>query len=128
MRSFLTTLMMLVMLTPGLACSKTMCANMDAMAAQATEMPCHGEMADQSPEPGLMIAIDCAEVDLATADVPPTVKAPTDTVKIGFDLWGADQAHGLQVADARFIRGPPDKGLSHSSYPSVFLNTQRIRI
>ena len=53
MKSILTTLMMLVMLTPGLACAKTMCANMDAMAAQAEEMPCHGDMAEMDSEPGV---------------------------------------------------------------------------
>ena len=128
MRSILTTLMMLVMLTPGLACAKTMCANMDAMAAQAEDVPCHGEMAEMDIEPGVMIAIDCAKIDMASADPVPTIKAPTDTVQVGFAVWVAEEVHGLQIADARYIRGPPDKDFSQSTYPPIFLNTQRIRI
>lgn len=128
MRSFLATVMMFVMLTPGLACAKTMCANMDAMATQGEDMPCHGEMADMDSDPAVMIAIDCAKVDLASADPVPTIKAPADTAQLVLAFWAAEQLHGLQIADARFIRGPPDKGFSHSSYPSIFLNTQRIRI
>ncbi len=120
--------MMLVMLTPGLACAKTMCANMDAMAEQAAEMPCHGEMPEMDSEPGVMIAIDCAKVDMASADPVPTIKASTDTVKVGFAVWAVEQVQGLQVAEARFIRGPPDPDLTRSSYPPAYLNTQRIRI
>ena len=116
------------MLTPGLACAKTMCANMDAMAAQAEEMPCHGDMAEMDSEPGVMIAIDCAKVDMTSADPVPTIEAPTDMVQIDLAIWVAEQVHSLQVADARYIRGPPDRGFSHSTYPPIFLNTQRIRI
>ena len=128
MRSILTTLMMLVMLTPGLACAKTMCANMNAVAVQAEDMPCHGEMTEMDADPAIMIAIDCAKVDLAFADPVPTIKAPADTVHLGFATWAAEQVHGLQIAGARYIRGPPDTGFSYSTYPPIFLNTQRIRI
>ncbi len=128
MKSILTSLVMLVMLTPGLACAKTMCANMDAMVAQAEDVPCHGEMPEMDSDPAMMITIDCAKVDMVAADPLPIIKAPTDTVQIDLAIWVAEQVHGLRIVDARYIRGPPDKGFSQSTYPPIFLNTQRIRI
>lgn len=128
MKSILMTLMMLVMLTPGLACAQTMCANMDAMAEQIEDMPCHGEMADALAAPGVMIALDCAGIDLAKADGAASVKAPGSPEQIDYALAFNNMQSGVPSADDHLIRGPPPVRLGNLSYPAIYLGTQRIRI
>lgn len=117
------------MLTPGLACATTMCANMDVMADMVGETPCHEAVADRQDIDGIMIAIDCADVDLALADNPPQLSPPAiDTSSIDL-YWNEYLIASNVIADHGLaIRGPPDIRQFEPSYPPVYQTTQRIRL
>lgn len=125
MRKILLSLMMLVMLTPGMACGMALCAH-EAQAAPsaAGAMPCH----DSGSGNGVMLQNDCAKADLSMADAAAQVSKP-DLSGVFHAAW-ADipaGAHGILESSSAIIRGPPSFDAVALSYPPVFLTTLRIR-
>jgi hypothetical protein len=135
MKQFLFGFLMLVMLTPSLACAMTYCPMQQVQNASGgadmaqdmpRDMPCHNITAQRG---GPMLSLDCMGVDLFLNDVVSDVQplAALDVVSYGFiDLFDS-QASMLQ--NSRFIRGPPNEWaepLTHSS--AIILTTQRLRI
>jgi hypothetical protein len=130
MKNFLLTLLVFVMLTPGLACAKMMPHENahKAMAGMAKGMHCCPEPEHQS-DMGTMLFKDCAKIDLQYVGDSQLLEK-TDIVKaaLPYSLAQDRIAGNLVPSQARFIRGPPDPPEVFSSYPPIFLTTQRLRI
>ncbi|MBI4031894.1 MAG: hypothetical protein HY370_09475 [Proteobacteria bacterium] len=128
MRKFLLSLMMLVMLTPGMACGMAFCAHeAQAAAGDGNEMPCH-DAGGKSGAGGVMLQNDCAKADLSTADDAAQVGKPD--LSAGFHIAWADapvEPHGILKSSSAVIRGPPLFNAAAASWPPVFLTTLRIR-
>jgi hypothetical protein len=134
MRKYLLGFLMLVMLTPGLACGPFM--GMDkAQAAQPMQgmedCPGMGNMdgaqktsKDESP----MFFKDCLHVDLQSADHHADLKKP-DTGKTFFIAWvDIVSSYVFTPSDFHAIRGPPPDWPDLSeTQPSILLTTQRFR-
>ena len=129
MKKFLLTLLVFVMLTPGLACAGVM-GNAKphmAMAGMAKEMPCCPK-SDQKSDMGGMLLKDCAKIDLQHVGDSLLLKK-VDVVKISPYILPQDLiAVNFEPSQALSIRGPPDPPEIFRSYPPIFLTTQRLRI
>lgn len=137
MRKFLAALMMLVMLTPSLACAMPVCAD-KAQAAVTTEQPCAehhaghdtGSGKDSSSSPkGINFLIDCMGVDLQTADSASVQKPDIQAGPVFASIIVTDVPVVPASAQSSEIRGPPPDWLTLSqTQPSILLTTQRLRI
>jgi hypothetical protein len=136
MKKFLIHLLMLVMLTPGLACGPFMTVGKaHAAAVQMKDMPnCHGmdmgkntDGKDTSAKDGPMLFKDCSKADLFSADHVSLKKL--DVTKAFFMAW-ADSvpAYVFTPVDFYATRGPPpDWPELSETQPSILLTTQRFR-
>jgi hypothetical protein len=135
MKQFLFGFLMLVMLTPSLACAMTYCpmqqvqtatSGMDMAQDMPHDMPCH-KAGTQSGGP--MLALDCMGVDLFLNDVVSDVQplAALDFVSYGFiDLF---DSQAVMLQNSRSIRGPPNHWAEPLTFSSaIILKTQRLRI
>lgn len=132
MKKFLAVIMMLVMLTPSLACAMPVCA--DEAQAAATEQPCAEhhpghESSDKKDTGKVNFLLDCMGVDLQKADTAsldkPDLKADPVIYALAADIVTSPLAH----ADSSTIRGPPpDWSALSRTQPSILLTTQRFRI
>jgi hypothetical protein len=132
MRQLLLGFLMLVMLTPSLACAMPMCA--DETPAAKAERPC----ADHAPHPGekksdskggVGIMADCMGVDFQTADTASLEKPDVKTSPILFAVADEIPLQLFGHTDAGTIRGPPpDWPALSRTQPSILLTTQRFRI
>ena len=132
MRKLLATLMMLVMLTPSLACAMPICAG--ETAAKIATKPCFEHTTNhrnQKSETGkkLNLLKDCMGVDLQVADdvsihKPDLQDTPVFILALNSGLpvsWPDNKTDG--------IRGPPPYWPDiQSTQPSLILSTQRFRI
>lgn len=136
MKKFLAVIMMLVMLTPSLACAMPICA--DEAQAAATEQPCaehhaghdtdSGKESSSSPK-GVNFLIDCMGVDLQTADSASVQKPDIQAGLIFSAVINTDVPVIPAPAQSSEIRGPPPDWLALSqTQPSILLTTQRLRI
>ncbi len=131
MKKLLIALMMLVMLTPSLACAMPICGG--HVAAKTATMPCadhadHGDNQKSDASQKLKLLKDCMGVDLQVAD-----SVSIDKPDIHSPVFAFLPSDSLPVTgpdgktDA--IRGPPpDWPVAHSTQPSLILSTQRFRI
>lgn len=134
MRKILLGLLMLVMLTPALACGAAMICVKQAQASQpAEEAPCHGQKQQDSGDnvqTALMLFKDCTGVDLAKSDSgPATVKKPELQKSFGVMAWidfAADT--GFDLSATYQIRGPPPDFSGIATSPPILLTTRRFRI
>lgn len=132
MRKLLIHLLMLVMLTPGLACGPFMSVG-KAQAAQVTMqgMPdCEGMGGQKKTPNGDHIFFkDCSKTDLFSADHA-SLEKPDLGSKVFFVAWvAAVPEYSFTPAETNAVRGrpPPDwPGLSETQ-PSILLTTQRFR-
>ncbi len=134
MRKFLTHLLILIMLAPGLACGPFMGMN-KAQAAQTMQgmEDCPGmdnmggaQKAPKDNNPTFFK--DCLHVDLQTADHHADLKTPNNG-KVFFMAW-ADivPTYVYTPADFHAIRAPPPDWPNLSEIqPSILLTTQRFR-
>jgi len=131
MRKFLAHLLMLVMLTPSLACAMPLCA--DEVQVTTAEQPCaghtsHHETKKENKPAKVNLIKDCMGVDLQTADIQllqkPDIQASSVFI-IATDRVSAE----LSLDDKISIRGPPpDWPYISQIQPSIILTTQRFRI
>lgn len=133
MRKFLTTLLMLLMLVPGLACGPFMHAGKAQAASPMQGMGnCHGMGMDASKKApgyeGRFFFKDCMKADLSGVDHV-DFKAPDLSGKAPFIAWVAViPDNSFRLAGIQFIRGPPPDWPDHSqTQPSLLLTTQRFR-
>ncbi len=134
MRKLLVTILMLVMLTPSLACAMPICA--DEAQAAAVEQPCAGHsghhQSSEKKEPVGKVNFlkDCMGVDLQVADDAASVKVPDLKKDTPFDdSLVAYPAKIWPAVAAIEIRGPPPDWLAFLlTQPSILLTTQRLRI
>lgn len=129
MRKALLGFMMLLMLTPVLACAMAFCP---MKSAQAAEMePCHQsqEQSDDQQE-GIMFALDCMGVDLFSKDLQSDVSQLDQSLdKVNFVWANVTSSYSLAVAESNFIRGPPfDANPPHNNEHNLYLTTQRFRV
>lgn len=135
MRRFLLSFLMLVMLTPGLACGPILGAD-KAQAAQPS-MPgmsdCKGMGIDSqkkaSDNGDHIFFKDCAKVDLSGVDHA-SLKAPDLGGKVFFIAWTAPiPDYSFKPGAYHAIRGPPPDWPSISqTQPSILLMAQRFRV
>lgn len=123
MKRLLLTLMVLMMLTPSLACAGIMCQPM-SKPASAADMPCCPK---NLKETGVKFFKDCAGIDLQIV---------SDHVSLNKQVF---QSHDLFVmadfprlefrttTSQHGIRAPPLE-YERSSFPPIYLSTQRLRI
>ena len=126
--------MMLIMLTPSLACAMPVCA--DEAQAAATEQPCAGHSghhdSGKKADTGkgkVNLLKDCMGLDLQVADAPVLKKADTGP-SLSFIIISDTSALSIRASrDTGGIRGPPPDGLFLSqTQPSIILITQRFLI
>ena len=122
-KRLLLTLMVFVMLTPSLACAGIMCPPMSNLAS-VTDMPCCPKCPHET---GVKFFKDCSGIDLQSVYDHIALNKQVmhshdlfvmaDSIRLDFII--AVSPHG--------IRAPPlDYG--HSSFPPIYLSTQRLRI
>lgn len=116
MKRLLFSLLILVMLTPSLACAEVMHVK--------KPKPCPMHM-DQEQDAELMFFKDCAKLDLLQGGGDTVLKQPVlslqDFVFTTVDACAVPVRHALGLTP---VRGPPPT----TAYPPVFLNTLRLRI
>ncbi len=133
MKKLLVGFLVLVMLTPSLACAMPMCVD-EAQAAKA-DRPCadhaphHGdtESTPKGNAGGLMA--DCMGVDFQTADTASLEKPDVKTSPVVYALVSEMLSNFIAHTDVGTIRGPPpDWPALSRTQPSILLTTQRFRI
>lgn len=124
MRKILVHLLILVMLTPSLACGPFMPGGR-THAAKA--MPaCHGMTAHANTH-GTMLFKDCAKIDLQDANHA-ILKKPDAGKTFFLALTDAPERNDLTNTDFHDARGPPpDTPAVSQTKPSILLTTQRFR-
>jgi hypothetical protein len=132
MKKFLLGFLMLMMLTPSLACAMPMCAD-ETQAAKA-EQPCadhvshHGDK-ESIPKNKAGLMADCMGVDFQTADTTSLEKSDIKTSPIFFAVVDETTFQFLGYTDTGTIRGPPpDWPAPSRTHPPILLTTQRFRI
>lgn len=131
MKKILYALMMLVMLTPSLACAATTCAAMGqhSQVQKLDEPPCHGEAQQDSGSVNLMFFKDCTKADLGQVDHDSLVQLPEFQIDdVFYNALSVDVLTSLSLKEQNHIRGPPFVTASLSSYPPLYMATQRLRI
>lgn len=125
MRRLLLTLMILVMLTPSLACAELLCCP-QKREAQAKDMPCHEEQNQTHEKAGVKFMKDCTQVDLQIVSDAVALKKQADHSLTSFII---PETPGISAgtADVHGIRAPPRQAAS-SFFPPLYLSTLRLRI
>jgi len=155
MRKILLSFLMLIMLTPSLACAMPVCAA-PAAAAQAQCAAKHKGMAhninagedhsgmnhnahagkdhhagkQEKQSSSGMLMKDCMGVELQKADNSPSIHKPDLSKDAPAILaFNVQPVSVWTLDDVRGIRGPPPDWPSYSqTQPSIILTTQRLRI
>lgn len=136
MRKILLSFLMLIMLTPSLACAMPVCAE-PAQAAKPmsmSEMPCHGmdhhsDKKEKKSSSGMLMK-DCMGLELQVTDNGPVIHKPDISKDAPAILaLNIEPVSVWTLAEATEIRGPPPDWPSHfQTQPSIILTTQRLRI
>lgn len=135
MRKVLNILMMLLLLTPGLACASSICN----MLERSQQQPCHDMGADtkqtaaeqENAKYGVMFLMDCAGIDFQTVSPFPDITGPDISFEKLLVLDGLDflPASNFPPLAVHAIRGPPPQWVLFATFqPSIILTTQRLRI
>lgn len=134
MKKILLSLLMLIMLTPSLACGAMMICAGKAQAAAPVEQnkPCHGHKdtgrdSDQSKK--VMLFKDCTKADLFNSGDHANLQVPDNNGKTFFVAWVAIiPDYNFAPVAAHAIRGPPPDWPDLSqTQTSILLTTQRFR-
>ncbi|MCM2344118.1 MAG: hypothetical protein NDJ24_06110 [Alphaproteobacteria bacterium] len=129
-RRFLLNLLMLVMLTPSLACAMPTCAD-EKQTTRSQQTPCAEHRPDSKSDKAndqIKLLIDCMGVDLQVAY---SVDGYSPDLKNAPLVYAVvDQALFSQVDyTSANIRGPPpDWHYRSGTNPPIILTTQRFRI
>ena len=136
MRKFLLSVLMLIMLTPSLACAMPVCAE-PAQAAKPmamSDIPCHGmdhhsDKKEKKSSSGMLMK-DCMGLELQTADNGPVIYKPDISKDVPVILaFNVQPVSVWTSGNVSSIRGSPPDWPGHSqTKPSILLTTQRLRI
>lgn len=132
MRRILTSFLILLMLTPSLACAMPVCMGKGTPEMAKTQ-PCadhHATHEKKAPVGKVNLLKDCMGVDFMSADNAPLLKKLELQKDFHFvAVIQTDLRQGWVLADAKNIRGPPPDwpGL-HQTQPPILLTTQRFLI
>lgn len=116
MKKFIYHALILLMLTPGLACGQFMCMKKAQAAepqthkiASSQEMPCHKTTADAQSDDSAnpMFMKDCSKSDLFKSDTQANVKKPDIGKTFVFAMADAPVLPPVSVSGGYAIRGPP---------------------
>lgn len=135
MQKFLLGFLILLMLTPSLACAMPTCGPKAKESAAAT-LPCAehhpGHDTGSKKEGGkgkVNLLIDCMGVDMQKADAASLDKLDIKKDLIVYTLVTDAAVSQFAPTDAGTIRGPPpDWPALSRTQPSILLTTQRFRI
>lgn len=123
--------MMLVMLTPSLACAMPVCADgrQDIKTAQKPCAEHHSDPQKDESKGKVRLLIDCMGVNLQVADSNTDFKKPdTQSDVIVYMLVNETLLSQPDYIVSK-IRGPPPDWLSRpETHPPIILTTQRFRI
>lgn len=113
MKRFLCQFLILLMLTPGLACGQFMCVKKVQAAEAGTpvaaqDMPCHKTAADkQDIGKGPVFLKDCSKADIFKSDTQTSVKKLDMGKTFIFTMMDAPALRPSSIAGDYIIRGPP---------------------
>ncbi len=131
MKKFIYSFLVLVMLTPSLACAMPTCAD-DASGIIKVEKPCADHLskntkADKSSDQ-VKLVLDCMGVDLQKADTA-SINAP-DLKSFSVSYILTDDRFGAQNINqyTQEIRGPPPFTALTQTQPPILQSTQRVRL
>lgn len=125
MTRLLLTLLVLVMLTPSLACAGFMqCCPPTQKSPPSREMPCHDSGKKSSD---IKFMKDCAQIDLQGTTAYVFFKKQFSLAHDFFAIPTASQTNPVKDAPVNGIRAPPWDYISSPS-PPIYLSTQRLRI
>lgn len=131
MKRLLLSLMMLVMITPSLACAMPICAD-GKEAARIEQKPCaehHSDSQKDESKGKVRLLIDCTGVDLQVADSQADLKAPNTQPDVSVYTLTDETLLSQHDYIISKIRGPPpDQPSLSETHPSIILTTQRFRI
>lgn len=128
MKKLALSLLVLLMLTPGMVCAMPVIQQQAKMDAASAAMPCHEEQGHNTKKASneLMLLKDCTKSEFKAADSSFSIKKSDHLVKVFFDAVHHEHASGFQLATAKTIRGPPPDWPSRAQ-PPILLTTLRIR-
>ena len=134
MKRIVSTFLILAVFSLSLACFMPLCFN-KAQAApvqnMAMETPCHEMTEDKknSLASSDMLMMDCLDEDFVHSIQASDLSPKHDISKINWDIITVNTDDITSLPDSHFARGPPPSlSVSDSSFPPVFLTTQRLRI
>src|SRR5689334_19181532 len=119
MKRLLLTLLVLVMLTPSLVCSGIICSKM-AMA----DMPCCPK---QHHETGVKFFKDCSGIELQGVSDHIVLSKQVLQAHDLFVMADTTRLTPITAVNQYAIRAPPPDFIASSSFPPVYLSTQRLR-
>lgn len=123
MKNFIFGFLMLIMLTPSLACAMTYCPVQASKSADASS--CH-QSENETKVP--MLVLDCMGIDLFQADTSNDIQPNLSFDTIDFAWNTLSSADDLYHGKTNAIRGPPNLDNAPLSPPSIIFTTQRFRI
>ena len=131
MRKYLLHFLMLLMITPGLACGGILCAGKAQAAAPSAiqDMPCHEHM-EQKPDnnKSVMLFKDCSGTYLYKSGDLAGLEKSASVEKIFYGPLAALIPDSIFLVTAHTIRGPPpDQPDLSRIKPSILLTTLRFR-
>ena len=120
MKHFLLGLMVVLVLTPVLACAMPFCPT---QVNAAKEQPCHQANSNDGP----MLVLDCMGVDLFQQDVSNDIQPDLSVDTIDYAWADSVIRYSFKSSHSNDIRGPPEQS-GPLSRRSIILTTQRLRI
>lgn len=131
MRKILLSFLMLVMLTPSLACAMPTCADGE-QTAKIEHKPCaehHSGSQKDGSKDKVRLLIDCMGVDLQVTDSQADLKTPDIHHDVIIYTLIDDVLLSQPDYTGSRIRGPPPDWYAQSqTHPPIILTTQRFRI
>lgn len=127
MKKVLLSFLMLLMLTPGLACAMPSCVHHEETQA-SSDKPCHDESGRGEKHHGPITNADCAKTDLQNVADQVVKKSDLPGQVFIAAIAAGSISKQIRFADNSNIRGPPPDwpDLSETN-PSILLTTRRIR-
>lgn len=125
MKRLLLTLLVVMMLTPSMACAELIgCCPSEQKDTQSQDMPCHTQ---GKKSPDIKFMKDCAQTDLQSVADHVFFKKQFSQAHDFFVVATAPQINPATVTHINRIRAPPSD-FYYSSFPPIYLSTQRLRI
>lgn len=130
-RKFLFSFLVVLMITPSLACAMPTCADRTGSMTQV-EQPCadhHSNNQDSKKDTNQVnLLLDCMSVDLQKADSISVDKPDLEIDQVSYALYSETLASLTILSNIDTIRGPPNRASLPLKALPIFMTTQRFRI